>query len=151
MSEPTPSADEPEAPRREFRFKPTEFERTNRPLNEDNTAPVVDLRTLYRQANVPPDKPAKSAPPAENEIHQILRANVAKANAQGFNEVEIVEKRTSRRNRDYWLLLIAGDAIIALAMLAFTRNLVAVLGSMAFMLIYTVALTWIMRFVMDDY
>lgn len=151
MSDPTSSPDEPEPPRREFRFKDREFERDNRPLDQDDNQPAIDVRSLYKQAGTPAPKPKQPAPPAENEVHAILRANVARATEAGDNDLELKPKRMSRRNRDYWTLFVLGNGFIAVAMLLFTHNLIAVLGSIAAMLIFTVALTWVMRFVMDDY
>jgi len=146
-SEPTP----PETPRREFRFKPTEFERTNRPVDEDDNQPAIDLRTLYRQANAasPPARPAE--PPAENEVHEILRANLERAKEDGLDELILRPKRLSRRKQDYWLLLIGGNVLFAGLVLLMAKNIVSLVFGGSGMIFYSLALTWIMWFVMDDY
>ena len=59
----------------------------------------------------------------------------------------------SRRNREYWTLLILGDALFALLVPVLHLGLTSVgtLFCSAGIICYSVCLTWIMRFVMDDY
>ena len=86
---------EPESPRREFRFKPTEFEVTNRPADGTPGNAPIDVTQLYRQANASPVAPSQT----ENEVHAMLRANLAKDAAKGLNEVIPARRRLSRRRR----------------------------------------------------
>ena len=88
-----------------------------------------------------------------NDVHAILRANLDHANQAGFNDITLKEKRMSRRNREYWTLLILGDAFIAILVPALHLGLTSV-GALfcgAGIIFYSICLTWIMRFVMDDY
>lgn len=144
MSEPT----EPEPVKREFRFKPTEFERANPAIAPANDPGAIRVDDMFRQAATP--RPAAAKPAARNEVHAMLEANLARANEEGANDVVPTKRRGSRRKRDYWLLVLAAVAIFA--MVAATSHNVFVfrlgLGVLAAVIL---ALTWIMWFVMDDY
>ena len=152
MPEPTPEPTEPVAPRREFRFKPTEFERTNRPLDGMDDTPAVDVRILHRQANLASGSPAPPpAAPAENDVHAILRANLAQATEDGLNDVILQPKRTSRRKQDYWLMFGAGNLGFASMLIFLGHDLMVSVCVGAGVIVYSLGLTWIMWFVMDDY
>ena len=141
----------PEAPRRTFGFKPTEFDRTNRPLDGRDDTPAVDARVLCRQAAVPPAGAPPVAAPAKNEVHAMLQDNLARASEAGDYEVDLRPKRPSRRRRDYWLLLITVNLGLAGAMAFFGRNIFTLVCGGAGIVLCSVGLTWIMWFVMDDY
>ena len=139
----------PEPPRREFRFKPTEFEVANRPAGTTPADAPIDVHQLNRLAGSPP--PAAGTPaPAENEIHALLRANLAQAEAKGENEV-IPRHRISRRKRDYWLVLISGNGLVVASVLIAQKNFIAMILGLSAMVFFSVALTWIMWFLLDDY
>ncbi|MDB6127291.1 MAG: hypothetical protein JWM35_1187 [Verrucomicrobia bacterium] len=152
-----PDPDEPERPRREFKFKPTEFERTNRSLDEEDSIAPIDVRDLFKASTAarPPAsaKPpaAPSAPtPAANDVHAILESNLKHANEAGENEVSLRPKPPSRRKRDYWLLLVASNLFFIVCM-AVARNIGASVFGGAGMILVSIGLTWVMWFVMDDY
>jgi hypothetical protein len=84
------------------------------------------------------------ARPEENEIHAVLRDNLARANAAGLNEVS-PRPRRSRRRRDYFLTLLIGNTVLVGG--AFLMPVFAIAG----MIIFNLGATWIMWFVMDDY
>ena len=71
----------------------------------------IDVHDLHRAAAT--GQPLLSAPPSptrENDVHTILRANLAVADAAGLNEVKIdPHHRTphQRRVRRCWILLVA--------------------------------------------
>jgi hypothetical protein len=147
---------EPEALRREFRFKPTEFEVANRPVDATPANAPIDVNQLYRQANAPkPPPPARgnptAPPPAENEVHAVLRANLARAQAQGENEVIPARRRLSRRKRDYWLLLALGNALVVGIVLAVGINAMTLAFGFTGIVVLSLVLTWIMWMVLDDY
>jgi hypothetical protein len=137
--------DPPEAPPREFQFKPTAFARANRP----GEAPIK-VAQLYRAASAP--APAPAAPgKAENEVHAILRANLAADAAKGLNQVVLENRRPSRRKRDYWLVLAGGNVVFAGAMLLAHKNVVTLVFGFSGMVFFSIGLTWIMWAVLDDY
>jgi len=143
---------EPEPPRREFRFKPTEFEVTNRPADATAANAPIDVSQLYRQANAPrPKAPATTPRSADNEVHSLLRANLAHAQAKGENEVIPRRRRLSRRQRDYWLLLFGGNLLVVGIVFAAGINTMTLAFGFAAMAVLSLVLTWIMCFVLDDY
>lgn len=141
----------PEPPPREFKLKPTQFERVNRPADATPGNAPIDVQQLYRQANASPPRP--SAPPpatAKNDVHAILRANLEEAKAKGLYDV-IPQRRTSRRKRDFWVLLIGGNVLMLGALAVMHRNPVTLVFGFSAMVFCSLALTWVMWFVMDDY
>lgn len=121
--------DEADPPRKHYQLRPTTFERVNplppaAPEKDDSSAPStasaaagdgpIDVGTLARQAmGGPPLRQATTAPSSLNEVQQMLRDNVARANAAGLNDVVAPTPRRSRRKRDYWLLIVPLNAFFA--------------------------------------
>jgi len=116
--------DEPDPPRKFYGFKPTTFEVANPGTLPAPTASPsapdpgivrvddhrIDVRELNRLAatglsplHTPP------VPIPENDVHTILRENLAVANAAGLNDVKIDPNHRTprqRRLRAFWLWLI---------------------------------------------
>jgi hypothetical protein len=111
----------------------------------------IDVRDLARAANLPTATSARPAAAPAGEVQQILQANLAKADAAGLNTLAPAPKSTKRRKRDYTITMIAGNGtFIALAGIS-GFNLVGALFALAGILIFSLAATWIMWFIMDDY
>jgi hypothetical protein len=143
---------EPEPPRREFRFKPTEFEVANRPADDTPGNAPIDVQQLHRQAKAPSPAPGAVAPSqAENQVHAMLRANLAKDAARGLNEVIPARRRLSRRKRDFWLILIGGNLLVVGIVLFLGINAMTLAFGFVAMAVLSIILTWIMWFVLDDY
>jgi hypothetical protein len=83
----------------------------------------------------------------------MLRANVARDNAHGLNELVPLEKRPSRRRRDFWFLVISGNLLLGLIAVASggIRNPMVFASSAAGMGMITACLYWVMFHIMDDY
>ena len=143
---------EPEPPRREFRFKPTEFEVANRPADDTPANAPIDVTQLYRQANAPAPVPGAVAPSqAENQVHAVLRANLAKDEAKGLNAVVPQARRPSRRKRDFWLLFIGGNLLVAGTVGVLNKNAVTLIFGFSAIVFFSLGLIWVMWVVMDDY
>jgi hypothetical protein len=118
--------DEPDPPRKFYGFKPREFATANPPhpaAPPPASAPRpdpgivrvhdarIDVHDLHRAAAT--GQPLLSAPPSptrENDVHTILRANLAVADAAGLNQVTIDPRHRTphqRRVRRCWILLVA--------------------------------------------
>ena len=118
--------DEPDPPRKFYGFKPREFATANvphpaapppasAPLPDPGIVRVhasrIDVHDLHRAAAT--GQPLLSAPPSptrENDVHTILRANLAVADAAGLNQVTIDPRHRTphqRRVRRCWILLVA--------------------------------------------
>ncbi len=139
---------EPEPPPRTFQFKPTAFEVSNRRAGAAPADQPIDVRQLNRLAGPPP---SSAAVPAENEVHAILRANLARAEAQGENAIILPPRRPSRRKRDFWLLFIGGNLLAAATVGGLHKNVVTVVFGFSAMVFFSLGLIWVMWFVMDDY
>jgi hypothetical protein len=153
--------DDPDPPRKFYGFKPTQFEQVNpvrppAPGEEPPTSPSptpdavrdtpIDIRELVRQgAQSGPVLKGNAPANRANEVHEILRDNLARADAAGLNDVKPVAPRKSRRKRDYFLSLLAGNAFFIWGL---TLNPVF---AGAGLVLFNVGLTWVMWVVMDDY
>ena len=117
---------EPEdPPRKYYTTKPREFDRVN----------------------AVPGTQAKSD---EHDIHALLRHNRAVEKSAKINEVEI-KRVTSRRKRDYWLLLVPGNLLVAVLTWPGRGNPFVLVCGLSGMVALSLGLTWIMWFVMSDY
>ncbi|HWA09823.1 MAG TPA: hypothetical protein VG838_10265 [Opitutaceae bacterium] len=152
-------ADDPDPPRKFYDFKSREIESVNAPTNEPQAIPAIDVHQLLRQANsakpggVAPTAPPAAPVPGANDVHATLRENVARANAFGLNELKPIEKRPSRRKRDFLFLVITsnvGFGLIALLMGGLSNPIVFV-SAIAGIALVNVSLGWVMFFIMDDY
>lgn len=189
-------ADDADPPRRFYGFKPKEFERVNETAR-DAPAPApepsvasdpgivpaaaeqrIDVNELIRAATGDGRllDGSNAAANRANDVHAILRENHAAAIAAGLNDLKPLPKRRSRRRRDYFILLAAGNGFMLgsflvesfigyqvqclaakmpeLAVPMFFRFLFqspAFALPAALMLGFSVALTWLMFGVMNDY
>lgn len=141
---------EPAPPPREFHFKPTEYERANRPAGATPGNAPITVAQLYRAAGGPGPSPAARTQP-ENEVHAILRANLAANDAKGLNQFVIEQRRPSRRKRDYWLVLTAGNLVFGGFMILAHKNVISLVFGFSGMIFFSIGLTWIMWMVLDDY
>ena len=142
--------DEPEPPRKIYQFKDKEFELVNKSLGvssadsaDPNDVPI-DIHDLYRSANASPVVKSDSVP-VENEIHDILRENLARDKAAGLHDIEFKPRRKSKRTKDYLMLVIGGNLLLTGGFF-----IMPVFAGAGFVL-YNVCLIWVMWVVMDDY
>jgi hypothetical protein len=183
--------DEPDPPRKFYGFKPREFERAN-PISQRAPEPAspsapdpgivpthtgpIDVHELNRIAATGRSHVSSSpSPNRENEIHTILRDNLAVANAAGLNRVAPVRKYR-RRKRDFIILMIGGNGFIAtvysfelllgfqvqcmaarmpmefynLVRYAFSNPIVYILPFIC-MAFFSSAVAWLLFGVLDDY
>jgi hypothetical protein len=155
--------DESDPPRKVYQLKPTEFERVNAPPREasaDGTvgqSPAratgrIDVRDLIKQGSgTGPALGVNGPVNRDNDVHAMLRHNVARDNAAGLNNLSPLPKKRSRRKRDYWLLLISVNLFFAFAALGPYANPLTLIYGVAGFILYTISLTWVMWGVMDDY
>jgi hypothetical protein len=98
------------------------------------------------------NSPADGAGPPSVDVHAMLRDNLEHEKSAGLHELKPQPARRTRRRRDYWRLLCAGNLLFGLVAVSVgpgaAMPFVCAIGGMG---IFTAALTWIMWFVMDDY
>ena len=87
---------------------------------------------------------------AEHDVFAILQQNRSVEQQKGLGEVEIKPTR-SRRRRDYWLVLIAGNLVLAGVAVLGRSNAIVLVYDLAGFVVFNLGLTWVMWFVMDDY
>lgn len=147
--------DEPDPPRKYYTFKESEFERVNEvgaaSVGPTKPAPTSDqpFKPISQLGNAPANR--------ENEVHAILRENLARDTAAGHYDVPPKPRRRSKRKRDYWILFFTGNAALLTLMWLLTGRgggagaLITVVSLGAGTIIYNASLGWIMWQVMDDY
>lgn len=96
--------------------------------------------------------PADDAAPRPVDVHEMLRDNLEHEKFAGLHELKPLPPRRSRRRRDYWLLLCAGNLALGLVAAWFGPGaampfLCAIVG----IGLFTAATIWLMWFVMGDY
>lgn len=124
--------------------------------NPPASAPSPDAPTDvagHLQAAATPRSDLSPAPPgpAENDVHALLRDNLAAAEKAGLHAVTPVQRRRSRRRRDYWIVLIGFDLLIVALVLLVGPNVVSLLFGFGGIVFFNLGLTWIMWMLVDDY
>lgn len=146
--------DKPDPPPRTYGFKPKEFERLNAPSSAAAPAPTAqDLARLSGPVRAPSPAPAPTATPKPgdpNDVLTLLQQNRRVEHHHGGDQVQVRPIR-SRRRRDYWLLLLVGNFIFVALPVVLGLNAVTVISAFAGLVLFNLALTWIMWIVMSDY
>lgn len=156
-------------PPKRYGFKVRDFERANEPRRDaaspESRAPAkrstedpagpIDVYQLHADASTPGPVLGHEAPvDRPNQIHIMLRENAAIDAAAGMDEVSLEgtsRPRRLRRWRDYLLLLVGGDTLLAvLATHAHRAGDVFLFASTIGGLgAYTAGVTWVVLFLMD--
>lgn len=126
--------DQPDPPRKNYGFKPKEFERVNAPRPEAGET--------------------HEAPPAANDVFAIQRELREREVAAGMDELAPSHRPNwRRRKRDYWLTMtLVNGTAVPLAIWAYrTQNAVLFVYCIAGLVLADLALTWIMWVLLDDY
>jgi hypothetical protein len=150
--------DEADPPRKFYGLKPRDFGRANdlpsAPLAEPpkpdpgiTVAPSesIDVRELIRaKAGDKSPLGSNTVKNRKNEVHDMLRDNLAKADAAGLNEVK-PRRRMSRRKRDYWITMAIANAILI------AGRVVSPLFGAVGLIMFNLCYTWLTWFVLEDY
>lgn len=144
---PTPDS-EPPPGKYTLRQRPAEIPKT------DSAGHPVNLGDLLDSAAASPRPHANAAPPAPrppvpaaNDVYAMLRDSRSRKTGG-----EIAPpRRSNRRRNDFFLLLVLGCAALAGAAVLIGPNPLVLLFTAGAAFAYTLALGWIMWFVMDRY
>jgi len=147
--------DEPDPPPKKYGFKARSFEAVNPPIGTAPKADKIDVQDLFNAATAPHTRgasssvppPPKPPIPSANDIHALLRDNLAHEVPKDLPP----PVRLTRRRNDYILCLLGGNATIAAIAFITGLNPATVLFGSAGALMFSIVLTWVMWFVMDDY
>ncbi len=142
--------DEADPPRKNYDFKERAFKRDNVPASD--APPVPTAKELAMMAGPVTRSSQGGAAKADdpNDVYAVLQQNRAAAKKHGLNEVEILQIK-SRRKREYWLLLLAIEAGLAVVAVVGRGNPFVLACSVAAMGFIALGLTWIMWQVMNKY
>ena len=101
----------------------------------------------FDRVNAPAGNAGKST---EHDVYAMLQHNRTVEQQAGLNEVKIRPVK-SRRKRDYWLLLLLGNLLLAIVGLVGLGNAFVMVSAGAGIVIFSLGITWVMWFVMEDY
>jgi hypothetical protein len=146
-------ADEADPPRKNYGFKERVFQRDNR--RASSVPPMPTAKDLAKLAGDPvvsgaPRNTPKASDP--NDVHAILAQNRAVEQQFGGDDIGI-KKVSSRRKRDYWLVFgaleLVGGAVVALGVKQ--HNPFFMIFGLTGMVVFGIAITWIMWQLVDRY
>ena len=156
--------------RKIYGFKPREFERTNAAPAAPPTAPAappapdpgivahdggkIDVNELIRAgAGAGPQLGNNKVLNRDNEVHHMLRANLARDQAAGhFDLGPLDDSKRRRRIRNYWLGVAAFDLPFALFAHWIGPGMsIPFVCSIAMIALFTGYLTWQTFFLRTDY
>ena len=135
--------DEPDPPRKIYKLGQAKFERVN------ETAPPIDQTPISDMAANP--SPAPAAEPSPNDVHRMLHENRAVEKEAGLDELAPKPRKKSRRKRDYFLLMAVGNAFFGSVILKYGLLNIAGIYAFSGIIFFSVSLTWVMWFIVDDY
>jgi hypothetical protein len=160
--------DEPDPPRKVYGFKPREFARANPvppPRTDDSPPPIapaarpqtegkIDVHELIRAgADLGGKLGANAVANRDNEVHAMLRANLARDHAAGHYDLGTLDdSKRRRRIRNYWIGLIAFDTPFALFAFWIGHGAaIPFVCSIAAIALFTSYLTWQTFFLRTHY
>ena len=168
--------DEADPPRKHYGFKEREFKRDNRPRSESQP-PMPTATDLARMADASSSKAGGAlrpeglsagdnrasghkTPPTSsqskrgdpNDVHAVLAANRAVEQKFGGDSVKFT-KTGSRRKRDYWLVFCATEIVCCGVTLLGVKqhNPFFLIFGLTGMVVFGIAITWIMWQLVDRY
>ncbi|MFZ5494258.1 MAG: hypothetical protein ACOZE5_02835 [Verrucomicrobiota bacterium] len=146
---PTPEDD---PPRKVYGFKERTFKRDNAPASELPPAPTTKELAMLAGDPVKVGRGGATGANADdpNDVYAALQRNRAQEQTHDLDRVEVREVK-SRRKRDFWLLLVGGNLVIAGLVGLLGPNVVTVLFGFGGVIVFSLGLTWIMWQVMDRY
>ncbi len=138
-------------PPKVYGFKEREFKRDNAPT----TPPPPSAKEHAIMSGHLARKPQASSGGANrtadpNDVYAVLQHNRAVENKAGLNEVQIREIK-SRRKREYWLTLVAGNLFIVGVVTLSGFNPFSLIYGLAGIVMFSIGLTWIMWQIMAKY
>ncbi len=147
-------ADEADPPRKNYGFKEREFKRDNRPASASQP-PMPSATDLAKLAggpvvsSAPKNQPKASDP---NDVHAVLAANRAVERKFGGDNVKFTTTG-SRKKRDYWLVFLAAEVVFGgiVALGVRQSNPFFLVFGLTGMVIFGIAITWIMWQLVDRY
>lgn len=92
----------------------------------------------------------RATPPAPT-VHEVLQQNLARQQAAEPAVLPHLKDRRTKRRRDYWVLMLGGNALGGVCAWLLPLNPVVFIYLLAFIIVFNVSLLWVMFHVMDKY
>lgn len=105
--------------------------------------------TLKPKAFDPVNAPASEPAATPTSVHQILDQN--NRVAAEFEKPLEFRPRPNQRRKDYLVLMLIGNGLIGLAIVLLPRNILITAFGLAAMVVFSLAVTWVLYGVMDRY
>jgi hypothetical protein len=109
----------------------------------------------FQQVNATSVPPPHGSPPApgtpNDSVPALLLDQLLREAARGKHDLAPAPRRSRRRVRDYWLLLLLGNGTLAGATVMVGRDPIFLYVGSAVAIFFSVSLTWILWAVMDHY
>jgi hypothetical protein len=144
---------EPDDPPRKFyEFGERKFKRDNALSSALPPMPTAKDLAVMAGPAAPPATRAKAGPKSDdpNDVFHVLQKNRAVERKFGKDRIDIKEVK-SRRQREFWLLLVGGNLAIIASVVLSSINVVTVIFGLAGLIIFSLGLSWVMWQVMDKY
>ena len=93
---------------------------------------------------------SRATPPAPS-VHEILNQNLIRQKTIEPAVLPNLKDRRTNRRRDYWVSMLSGNTLGALAGVFLHTNPVALIYLLAFFIIFNVCLLWVMYSILDKY
>ena len=114
-------------------------------LNESGPSKFTLKPKAFEQVNVPASLPA----PTPTSAHEHLDQN--KRVAARFEKPLEFRPGTNQRRRDYFVLMLAGNGLIGLAIVVLPKNILITAFGLSAMVVFSLIVTWVVYGVMDRY
>lgn len=100
---------------------------------------------VFERVNVPAREPA----PTPTSVHQVLEQN--KQVAAQFEKPLEFRPRPNQRRKDYLILMFVGNGLIGLGLLLLPKNIMITAFAISAIVVFSLAVTWVVYGVMDRY
>lgn len=145
------ASEPPDPPRKNYDFKERAFQRDNAPASGLPSLPTAKELAMMAGPGAPTAKNTNTPKAGDpNDVFAVRQANRAAEEKLGLNAVVLKTVR-SRRRRDYWVILLASEAALAVTAVLGRGNPFVLACAVAGMGLVAFGLTWIMWQVMNKY
>jgi hypothetical protein len=140
----------PDPPPKTYGFKEREFKRDNATGSADAPPTAQELAKMAGPVVKSPKGATGPKAGDPNDVYAALQKNRALEKQLRGDQIEIREIK-SKRKRDYWLLLGAGNLVILGIVAVLGLNVMTISFGCVGVLVYSTSLTWIMWQIMGRY
>ncbi len=139
-------------PPKVYGFRERGFQRDNAAAGAHPPLPTAKELAVMAGPEAPLAFRAKAGPKSgdPNDVFHVLQQNRAVERKFGKDRIDIKEVK-SRRQREFWLLLVGGNLAIIASVALSSINVITVIFGLAGLIVFSLGLSWVMWQVMDKY